>query len=178
MAAGSLVTRAMQFPARATSAVRAQEKTPVQRWASVPRCWAATPEVYFAKPIDNSRLVKVDDPVRKREMLVFAASLAVLFVLVMVYAWQHFSAVEYGYRIEAMRSQRDALLETNRTLRLEEASLRDPERIDTLARQMGFQSPQVGQVVRLEPRGDDAPGPVLARDFTAAPPVSVVSAVP
>ena len=177
MAAGSLVTRPAGFPARATAQDRAREKAPVQRWASAPRCWTATPEIYFAKPIDNSRLVKVDDPARKREMVIFAAALAMLFVLVMVYAWQHFSAVEYGYRIEALRTQRDGLLETNRALRLEEASLRDPERIDTLARQMGLQSPQVGQVVRLEPRGDEAPGPVLARDF-AAPSVSVVSAVP
>jgi len=29
---------------------------------------------------------------------------------------------------------------------LEEASLRDPERIDMLARRMGFAMPQVGQV--------------------------------
>lgn len=178
MAAGSIVSRPMGFPARAMVAGRAPERAAVQRWASVPRCWAATPEIYFAKAIDNSRLVKVDDPARKREMLVFAATLAMLFVLVMVYAWQHFSAVEYGYRIEALRTQRDALLETNRALRLEEASLRDPERIDTLARQMGLQSPQVGQVVRLEPRPEEAQGPVLARDFATAPPVSVVSAVP
>ncbi len=176
MAAGTIVTRPMGFPARAAD--RAQAKTPVQRWASAPRCWAATPEIYFPKAIDNSRLVKVDDPARKREMLLFSGALAVLFVLVMVYAWQHFSAIEYGYKIEAAKAQRDALIETNRALRLEEASLRDPQRIDALARQMGLQSPQAGQVVRLEPRGDEAHGPILARDFSAVPAVSVVSAVP
>ncbi len=176
MAAGTIITRPMGFPARVLD--RVQAKTPVQRWASVPRCWAATPEIYFAKTIDNSRLVKVDDPARKREMLIFSVALAMLFVLVMVYAWQHFSAIEYGYKIEATKAQRDALIETNRTLRLEEASLRDPQRIDTLARQMGLQSPQVGQVVRLEPRDDEQRGPILARDYSAVPSVSVISAVP
>ena len=34
----------------------------------------------------------------------------------------------------------------NRALRLEEASLRDPERIDVMARKLGLQSPQPGQV--------------------------------
>ena len=143
-------------------------------WSAGRRTWFGTPEVYFAKPIDNSRLVKVSDPRRAREMAMFAASLAVLFVLVMLYAWQHFSAIEYGYRIEALKSQREQLVETNRALRLEQASLRDPERIDTLARQMGLQSPQAGQVVRMEPDSTAPAGPVMAR----ASGVFVVSATP
>jgi hypothetical protein len=81
----------------------------------------------------------------------------------MVYAWQHFSAIEYGYRIEASKSQRDLLAETNRALHLEEASLRNPERIDALARQMGLQTPIAGQVVRIEPSAKDPGVPVMAR---------------
>ena len=64
----------------------------------------------------------------------------------MGYALQHFRAIEYGYKIETLRSQRDGLTEMNRALRLEEASLRDPERIDVMARKLGLQSPQPGQV--------------------------------
>ena len=64
----------------------------------------------------------------------------------MGYALQHFRAIEYGYKIETLRSQRDGLVEMNRALRLEEASLRDPERIDVMARKLGLQSPQPGQV--------------------------------
>src|SRR5487761_2589805 len=56
-----------------------------------------TPEMFFAKHIDNSRIVKADDPERKREMRTFAAVMSVLFLLVMVYVWQHFSAIEMGY---------------------------------------------------------------------------------
>ena len=125
--------------------------------------WSGTPEIYFEKPIDNSRLVKVADKRRAREMRQFACALALLFAFVMVYTWQHFSALEYGYRIEQLNAQRDALVETNRALRLEEASLRDPERIDALARNMGLQMPQAGQVLRLEPSEKDLGGPVMAR---------------
>src|ERR1700730_89309 len=60
-----------------------------------------TPEVFFAKHIDNSRIVKADDPERRREMRTFSATMGLLFVLVMVYVWQHFSAIEVGYQIEA-----------------------------------------------------------------------------
>jgi cell division protein FtsL len=122
------------------------------------------PEIYVTKHIDNSRLVKVVDHDRNREMAMFTAALVVLFALVIGYAWQHFSAIEYGYRIEAQRAQRDSLVELNRALRLEEASLRDPERIDALAQQMGLVAPQAGQVIRMD-SGDDADsaGPVMAR---------------
>ena len=124
--------------------------------------WAGTPEIYFAKPIDNSRLVKVEDPGRGREMKHFGIALCCLFLLVMTYALQHFKAIEYGYKIETLKNQRDGLLEENRALRLEDASLRDPARIDILARQMGLQSPQAGQVIRMDSAAPDSSAPVMA----------------
>ncbi len=125
-------------------------------------CWLGTPEIYFRKAIDNSRLVKVEDPRRAREMRQFGLALCCLFLLVMGYALQHFRAIEYGYRIETLRSQREDLTNMNRALRLEEASLRDPERIDVMARKLGLQSPQPGQVQRMDAEGDAA-APVMAR---------------
>ncbi|MFY9904606.1 MAG: cell division protein FtsL [Terriglobales bacterium] len=133
-------------------------------------CWLGTPEIYFRKTIDNSRLVKVEDPRREREMKQFGIALCLLFVLVMGYALQHFRAIEYGYKIETLRVQRDGLAEMNRALRLEEASLRDPERIDVMARKLGLQSPQPGQVMRMDSVGDMT-APVMA----SVTPVSVVS---
>lgn len=130
-----------------------------------------TPEIYFSKSIDNSRVVPVADNRRNREMAQFFGAVCVLFLLVMVYAWQHLSAIEYGYRIEALKSQRDSLGELNRALRVEDASLRSPERIDLLARQMGLVSPQAGQVQRLEPALDSST-PELAR-ASEPPPAGV-----
>jgi hypothetical protein len=143
--------------------------TPVASHPSVARRNPAlgTPEIYFSKTIDNSRLVKATDPQRTREMRHFFASVACLFVLFMVYALQHFSAIEYGYKIEAQKKQREELIEANRALRLEEASLRDPERIDVLARRMGLASPQAGQVQRLETNTDSG-GPIMARAANVA----------
>src|SRR5580700_10558144 len=133
-------------------------------------CWLGTPEIYFRKTIDNSRLVKVEDPRRVSEMKQFGIALCLLFVLVMGYALQHFRAIEYGYKIETLRMQRDGLTEMNRALHLEEASLRDPERIDVMARRLGMQSPQPGQVLRMDAVADAAT-PVMA----SVTPVAVVS---
>ena len=116
--------------------------------------WIGTPEIYFAKNIDNSRLVKVEDPRRGREMRQFAIALSCLFLLVMTYAWQHFKAIEYGYKIESLKIERDSMAEMNHALRLEDASLRDPERIDVMARKLGLQSPRAGQVMTLDTSGD------------------------
>ena len=41
----------------------------------------------------------------------FGIALGCLFLLVMTYAWQHFRAIEYGYKIETLKMQRDGLLE-------------------------------------------------------------------
>jgi cell division protein FtsL len=124
-----------------------------------------TPEVFFAKHIDNSRIVKADDPERRREMRSFAVTMSILFLLVMVYVWQHLSAIEIGYQIETQKQQMEQMREENRQLRLTEAQLTDPGRIDQIARQLGLDAPQPGQVVR--PDGSGAGVPVLAQ--AAAP---------
>ncbi len=133
--------------------------------------WTGTPEIYFAKPIDNTRLKKVEDPRRSREMKHFAFALACLFLLVMTYALEHFKAIEYGYKIEALRNQRDSMAEMNRVLELDEAQLRSPQRIDPIARQFGLQPPQAGQVIRMDAGSPDAGTPVMA----SATPVSLIS---
>jgi hypothetical protein len=133
--------------------------------------WTGTPEIYFSKAIDNSRLVKVEDPRRNREMKQFCTAMALLFLLVFTYAWQHFKAIEYGYQIESAKRELAGLTETNHALRLEDASLRDPERIDLLARRMGLVPPEPGQVIRMDTTSGDAQGPVMASNT----PVMVVA---
>lgn len=138
-----------------------------ERWSF----WTGTPEIYFSKAIDNSRLVKVEDPRRNREMKQFGTALAMLFLLVFTYAWQHFKAIEYGYQIESSKRELANITEMNRALRLEDASLRDPERIDLLARRMGLVPPEPGQVIRMEGSAAETQGPVMASNA----PVMVVA---
>src|SRR6202158_2778971 len=132
--------------------------------------WTGTPEIYFSKTIDNSRLVKVEDPRRTREMKQFGTALACLLLLVFTYAWQHFKAIEYGYQIESAKREFNEKTEMNHALRLEDASLRDPERIDVLARRIGLVPPEPGQVIRMEGAASDGQAPVMA----SASPVTVI----
>ena len=152
MAARSVRTPAQSLAARNSTLFEQQRKA--RR--------GPTPEVFFAKHIDNTRLVKADDPQRRTEMRQFSVVMTVLFCLVMVYVWQHFSSIEVGYHVETQKAQMEQLRETNRQLRLSEAQLTDPGRIDAMAKQLGLAAPLPGQVVR--PDGAvDVNAPVMAQ---------------
>ena len=131
------------------------------------RC-SRTPEFRFPKSFDNSRLIKAPDPARAHQIRRFSQAITVFFVLTMVYGLQHFNAIEGGYRIESEKQVREQLREENRQLRLSEAQLTQPGRIDRMAREMGLAEPQPGQMVQPN-AAPDAAAPVLAQ---AVPPVS------
>jgi cell division protein FtsL len=134
--------------------------------AALPRRYMpGAPEIYFRKEIDNSRLVRTEDPVVKREMRLFAGTLAVCLLMLLAYLGQHCRSIEYGYEIESLRSECQKANDVNRTLKLEAATLKDPQRIDTLASRMGLALPAVGQVEHLDPSGNTG-APVLARADT------------
>jgi cell division protein FtsL len=109
-----------------------------------------TPEMFFTKHIDNSRMVKADDPERRKEMRSFTIVMTMFFLLTMVYVWQHFSAIEVGYKVEAQKQTVEHMREENRQLRLTEAELSDPGRIDHIAKELGLSEPMPGQVVRQD----------------------------
>ena len=125
-----------------------------------------TPEVFFVKHLDNTRLVKAADPVRVTEMRRFAIAMTILFTVVIMYGWQHLSSIEIGYHVEAEKQQLQQLQEQNRQLGLSEAQLCDLNRLDREARRLGMDAPRPGQVVRPESAldGDMGPGaPVMAQ---------------
>jgi cell division protein FtsL len=105
-------------------------------------------EIYYVKPVDNSRLVPVMDPRAGRQYAAILTLAAMIFAAILSSAWQRFESVADGYRLEDLRSEKQTLLEANRKLRLEEASLGDPVRIDTIARaQLGMTTLTPPQIV-------------------------------
>jgi cell division protein FtsL len=128
------------------------------------------PEFYFVKRIDNSRLVREVDVERRRECFGLLGLGVLVFLFMLLFAWQHFQCVRNGYQIEQLKAERAAGEEWNHQLRLEQASLADPQRIDTLARtQLGMVSPQPQQIIRVggpEPAGAFSGSPELARNFS------------
>jgi cell division protein FtsL len=128
-----------------------------------------TPEFFFVHHIDNSRLEKSPDPVRAREMRLFSAAAFFLFTLVMFYGLQHFYAIEGSYHLEQQKQTLSQLREENRQLRLAQAELTQPGRIDTMARELGLMAPQPGQVIHPNVHGDPS-APVEARMAPLAQP--------
>lgn len=124
-----------------------------------------TDPFYLPKPIDNSRLIKVADPQERRSQFKLVWLSLLLLSLVLGAACQRFALICTGYRIEQLKGQQEQLLEAGRLLRLDEAKLRDPGRIDQLARnQLGMAAPAPGQVVYLEKPGRDLDGTAVARN--------------
>jgi len=129
-----------------------------------------TPEFFFVHHLDNSRLQKSPDPVRVHEMRLFSMAAFFLFTLSMIYGIQHFYAIEGSYRVEQEKQTLNQLREENRQLRLAQAELTQPGRIDTMARELGLVAPQPGQVIH--PNATSNPSaPVEARMAPLAQPV-------
>lgn len=127
------------------------------------------PEVYFVKRIDNSHLRREVDPARRRDCFALLGLVVGVFVFALLFAWQHFECVRYGYQFEQLRVQHKALVERNHQLRLEQAALADPQRIDELARkQLGLAPPAPQQVIQFSGGQEGSPRPEsreVARNF-------------
>jgi cell division protein FtsL len=91
-------------------------------------------QIYYVKPVDNSRWVPAPNPRERQYYLALILAGGLLLGAGMFFAHERFQSREYGYRIESMERDKSALLESNRKLQLEEASLVDPLRIDSIAR--------------------------------------------
>ena len=66
-------------------------------------------------------------------------------------AGQHFAAVHYGYETEALRVERQKLLEEQERLILEKERASSPARLESAARQLGLKPLQPGQVGTRNP---------------------------
>jgi len=70
------------------------------------------------------------------------------------YVWAHLTTVLLGYRISEAADRLQELEEQSDELRLEAASLRSPDRLESIAVRFGLQPPvreQVVEVVEEEP---------------------------
>jgi len=106
-------------------------------------------EIHYERRIINN-VIREADSKSHRDYIVVTALAAMFLFALFAYGWQHYQWIQYGYRIEEARKKKEQLSETSRQLRLERAFLRNPERIDAIARgQLGMVAPAPGQLVTL-----------------------------
>jgi cell division protein FtsL len=104
-------------------------------------------EFYTVKKIDNSRLVRRVEPVKMRNLYKTVALGGIIAAFCMLYVYQHFRCIDLGFQLEDLKSKTQQAQTYNSKLKLEIAYLRDPHRIDVIARrQLGLTQPTANQV--------------------------------
>lgn len=73
------------------------------------------------------------------------------------YVWTQVTTVQLGYALSKASEVHEALLEENRSLRIETATLRAPDRLKKLARtRFGHKNPRSSHVIRLKGRENES----------------------
>lgn len=104
-------------------------------------------EFQTVKRIDNSRLVRRVEPVKLRYYYRTLALGTVVAAFFMLYIYQHFRCIDLSFQLEEVKAKQVESATLNSSLKLEIASLRNPMRIDVIARrQLGLTEPLPTQV--------------------------------
>jgi len=109
---------------------------------------------FFVKRIDNSRILRQRDPRAARECWSAIGAFAVLAVLLAgalaPTVWGTFA----GYQVQALKQERQRLIDERSTLEVQEAALLSPARLEKLAKAQRLLEPAPGQVIHLDPHAD------------------------
>jgi cell division protein FtsL len=123
-------------------------------------------EYAIKKDVRNNPIVREVDEARQRQLWRSVAIGALLVVVLLFSAWQHFELVQHGYLMERLQQERAAEEEVNRHLKLEIETLRAPSRIEDIATK---------KLRLVEPKAEQHM--VIERVATPAPPAkSIVAA--
>lgn len=108
---------------------------------------AVATQFHTVKRIDNSRLVRNVQPVRLRSFYRTAGLGVLIAACLMMYIYQHFRCIDLSFQLEDLKAKQTLSSSLNSELRLEIEGLRDPRRIDVIARrQLGLTQPMPTQV--------------------------------
>jgi cell division protein FtsL len=124
-------------------------------------------EIYFVKSVDNSRWTPAPNPHEGRYYIRLLLTGAALVGLGVLFSQERHQTREYGYEVERLERQKMELIEANRKLHLEMASLGDPLRIDSIARnELGMATLAPQQIYESRPA---TAGPTVVAAQRSAP---------
>jgi cell division protein FtsL len=107
----------------------------------------AMTEFHTVKRIDNSRIVRHVEPTKMRRLYRTVALGGVIAAFFMMYIYQHFRCIDLSFQLEDVKARQAEAASLNSSLKLEIAGLRNPMRIDVIARrQLGLTEPLPTQV--------------------------------
>ena len=99
-------------------------------------------EFRTVKRIDNSRLVRHVEPAKQRTLYKTAGLGGIVALFFLFYIFQHYRCIDLSFQLEDLKAEQAKAAQLNSELKLEIANLRDPMRIDVIARkQLGLTEP-------------------------------------
>ena len=110
----------------------------------------------YAKHIENAKVVRVADPRARGAALSAAGVMCVLAALLTGSVAPRVANYIAGYRIEALRQERQRLIDESMVLDVEVARMMRLDRLQELARRHNLVPPKAGQYVDLEPKADQS----------------------
>ncbi len=100
------------------------------------------------RPPRNRYLVRQRDRRRMHELLRVALAILVVGLALLGYTWLHLELLGSGYRVEGLETRLHELERRERHLRLEEAYLSSPQRVEARAsKELGMKPPELGQLL-------------------------------
>lgn len=106
---------------------------------------------FLGKSIDNSQVIREVDPRSSRELFWLIVLGAVLVLGGVLYAWPHLQLREASKETQELSRDKERLLEENRKLRLEKATLENLRRVETIAsRELGMKPPAPENTIVIE----------------------------
>jgi len=101
--------------------------------------------------IDNRRVVRSRDDRMSKDLLWIGGVVLILIGLFVAYGWPRAALRDTGSSAGKLQREQEKLLEENRELRLERASLQDLKRVEVLATgSLGLRVPAAADVVVVE----------------------------
>src|SRR5215212_8985671 len=92
-------------------------------------------DIFFhRKRVDNSRLVREADPRAKTECWSTIGAVCALAAVLITSVAPSVAGITAGYQIQALKQERQHLLDERRNLEVDEAKLLAPERLEQLAK--------------------------------------------
>jgi len=109
-------------------------------------------DIFFhVKRVDNSRLVREPDPRAKAECWSSIGAVCAVAAVLITSFVPSVAGITAGYQIQALKQERQRLLDDRRGLEVKEAQLRGSQRLHQLAKDQNMGRPKPEQVVQLNP---------------------------
>ena len=126
------------------------------------------------RPVDNSGVVRQVDPRSHRDIGWLLVCVMLVVAGAALYAWPHLQLRQTGVATEQAARERDRLVEENRKLRLEKASLESLRRVETIAtRDLGLRQPRPEDTLIIEGPPPSPPANQVAAAASDASPAAI-----